>query len=151
MQFLRYLIIYSIILGIIACNAQIDAEKNEQKKAITNQKEPLRFGMVTGLKPEKVTYYKELHSKTWDRVLKKIKECNIENYSIYLQKIEDKYFLFSYYEYVGNNYEDDMKKIAADTITQRWWRETDPCQIPLAEASAQQKIWTMMEEVFHID
>jgi L-rhamnose mutarotase len=107
--------------------------------------------MVTGIKPEKIAYYKELHANTWEGVLKKIKECNIENYSIYLQKIEYKYFLFSYYEYVGNNYEEDMKKIAADTTTQRWWRETDPCQIPLPEAAAQNQIWTTMEEVFHTD
>jgi alpha-L-fucosidase len=115
------------------------------------KKEPLRFGMVTGIKPEKVAYYKELHANTWEGVLKKIKEGNIENYSIYIQKIEDKYFLFSYYEYVGNNYEEDMKRIAADTTTQRWWQETDPCQIPLPEAAAQNQIWTTMEEVFHTD
>ncbi|MEX2564596.1 MAG: L-rhamnose mutarotase [Cyclobacteriaceae bacterium] len=115
------------------------------------KKKPLRYGMVTGIKPEKIAYYKELHANTWEGVLKKIKEANIENYSIYIQKIEDKYYLFSYYEYVGNNYEEDMKKIAADTTTQRWWKETDPCQIPLPEASSKNEIWTTMEEVFHTD
>ncbi len=115
------------------------------------KKKPLRFGMVTGIKPEKIAYYKELHANTWEGVLKKIKECNIENYSIYLQKLGDKYFLFSYYEYVGNDYEEDMEKIAADTTTQRWWQETDPCQLPLPEAAAQNQVWTTMEEVFHTD
>jgi L-rhamnose mutarotase len=42
-----------------------------------------------------------------------------------------------------------MKKIAADSTTQRWWRETDPCQLPLPEAAVAGKIWTPMEEVFH--
>ena len=44
-----------------------------------------------------------------------------------------------------------MKQIAADSTTQRWWRETDPCQQPLPEAAAEGKIWTSMEEVFHAE
>ncbi|WP_255496068.1 L-rhamnose mutarotase [Mucilaginibacter sp. FT3.2] len=108
-----------------------------------------RFGMVTGLKPEKVAYYKQLHAHVWPGVLKKIKECNIRNYSIYIQKIEGKYFLFSYFEYAGNNMKADMAKMAADTTTQRWWKETDPTQNPLPEALAQKKQWQNMEEVFH--
>ncbi|WP_295719332.1 L-rhamnose mutarotase [Mucilaginibacter sp.] len=108
-----------------------------------------RFGMITGLKPEKLAYYKKLHANAWPRVLKKIAACNIHNYSIYIQKIEDKYFLFSYFEYTGTNLKDDMAKMAADTTTQRWWKETDPTQIPLPEAAAQKKQWQNMEEVFH--
>lgn len=110
-----------------------------------------RFGSVTGLKPEKLAYYKQLHAETWPGVLKKIRESNIRNYSIYLHEIDGKPYLFSYYEYVGDNYEEDMKRMASDTVTQRWWRETDPCQLPLPEATAGNKIWTNMEEVFHTD
>ena len=65
------------------------------------------------------------------------------------KKIEDKYYLFSYYEYIGDNYELDMKKIASDSVTQRWWRETDPCQQPLPDAAAKGETWSRMEEVFH--
>lgn len=110
-----------------------------------------RVGMVTGIRPEKIAYYKELHAATWDGVLKKIHEANIRNYTIYLKKIDTAYYLFSHYEYIGNDYAADMKKIASDTITQRWWRETDPCQLPLPEAEVQGTIWAEMEEVFHAD
>ena len=105
--------------------------------------------MVTGLKPEKMAYYKQLHAAAWPGVLKTIKACNIDNYSIYLQKIDDKYFLFSYFEYTGTNFNADMKKMAADTTTQRWWKETAPAQLPLPEAAGTQSTWTTMEEVFH--
>jgi len=111
----------------------------------------MRFGSITGLKPGKLAYYKKLHANAWPGVLKKIKECNIRNYSIYLQKIDSSYYLFSYFEYIGNDFDGDMKKMAADTTTKRWWKETDPCQQPLPEAAAQKKIWTNMEEVFHTD
>jgi L-rhamnose mutarotase len=42
-----------------------------------------------------------------------------------------------------------MKKMAADSTTQRWWEETDPCQLPLPEALANGQVWTKMEELFY--
>jgi L-rhamnose mutarotase len=135
-------------LGFIACN-------QEKTKNIRDTTAPpamvRRFGSVTGLRPEKVVYYEHLHSHVWPAVLKKIKECNIRNYSIYVQVIDGKYFLFSYFEYIGSDFNADMAKMAADTTTQRWWRETDPAQAPLPEAAAQKKIWQNMKEVFHVD
>jgi len=108
-----------------------------------------RYGMVTGLRPEKVAYYEQLHAAVWPGVLKKIEECNIHNYSIYLQAINDKYYLFSYFEYTGTDFAADMKKMAADSTTQRWWRETAPTQLPLPQAAAKGQTWTNMIEVFH--
>jgi L-rhamnose mutarotase len=57
--------------------------------------------------------------------------------------------LFSYFEYIGNDFDGDMKKMAADSTTLRWWKETDPTQNPLPEAAAKKQTWTNMEEVFH--
>jgi len=108
-----------------------------------------RYASITGLKPEKMAYYKKLHANAWPAVLKRIKDCNIQNFSIYLQKINDNYYLFSYFEYVGSDFKADMKKMADDPATQRWWKETDPCQQPLPETAAKKQIWTPMEEVFH--
>src|SRR6516225_609724 len=95
-----------------------------------------RYAQITGIHADKITYYKELHAAVWPGVLKRIKESNIQNYSIYLQQVDDKYYLFSYFEYTGDDFDADMKKIAADTETQRWWKETDPTQIPFPEAAA---------------
>ena len=120
-------------------------------KPVQKTSVPLRYGMVTGLKPEKIEQYKKLHASPWPEVQKRIIECNIQNYSIYLQKIDNQYFLFSYFEYTGSDFDADMKKMAADSMTQKWWKETDPCQLPLKEALAKHQIWSSMEEVFHQD
>ena len=125
--------------GIAACKQNPVAEKSQ------------RIAMVTGLKPEKMAYYKQLHADAWPAVQKKITECNIKNYSIYLKEINGQLLLFSYFEYAGLNFDEDMKKMAADTATQRWWKETDPCQQPLPDAAAKKEIWSNMEEVFHQD
>jgi len=109
-----------------------------------------RYGMITGLKPEKADEYKDLHANPWPDVLKQIRECNIRNYSIYLIELEDEPYLFSYFEYVGEDFDADMARMAADPVTQQWWSRTDPCQIPLPDLEEGQ-IWKGMEEVFHCD
>jgi L-rhamnose mutarotase len=110
-----------------------------------------RYGMIIGLKPEKIAYYKELHAATWPRVLKMIRECHIRNYSIYLKEIEPgKFYLFSYLEYTGNDFEADMARMAADPTTQKWWKETNPCQYAIP-THAPKEWWSRMEEVFHTD
>lgn len=113
-------------------------------------KPALRFAWVTGLKPEKADFYKQLHLHPWPTVLKEIRACHIRNYSIYEREIEGKLYLFSYLEYTGTNFDLDMKRMAADPDTQRWWRETDPCQLPLPEAAAAGKIWSDAKEVFFL-
>jgi L-rhamnose mutarotase len=110
-----------------------------------------RYGMVTGIRPDKIARYEQLHAAVWPDVVKKIKECNIRNYSIYLQKIDSAYFLFSYFEYTGPDFKKDMAKMAADSMTRRWWQETDPTQLPLPEAAARKEIWTNAKEVFHMN
>jgi L-rhamnose mutarotase len=110
-----------------------------------------RYGSIIGLKPEKVEAYKKLHAAVWPEVLAMIKTCHIRNYSIYLKEVEPgRFILFSYFEYTGGDFTVDMAKMAADPITQKWWKETDLCQtpIPLREGK---EWWSAMTEVFHAD
>jgi L-rhamnose mutarotase len=110
-----------------------------------------RYGMVIGLKPEKADYYRKLHAEAWPAVLQKIKECDIRNYSIYLKEVEPgRILLFSYFEYTGRNFAADMARMAADPLTQKWWKETDPCQyaVPL---HGDKEWWSRMAEVFHTE
>ena len=111
---------------------------------------PQRYAWVTGLKPEKADYYRELHAHPWPSVNKMIKDCHIQNFSIYEREIDGKLYLFAYLEYTGTDFETDMNRMAADPETQRWWKETDPCQSPLPEAAAQGKIWSDMTEVYFL-
>lgn len=113
-----------------------------------SQKTPRRFASVTGLHPEKAAYYRELHANPWPAIIARLKASNVQNYSVHLSEIKGELYLFSYLEYVGDDFDADMKKIADDPETRRWWKETDPCQKPLPAAAAQGKIWADAEEVF---
>ena len=78
-----------------------------------------------------------------------IKDCHIRNYSIALREIDGKLFLLSYFEYTGDDFAADMRRMGADPEVRRWWKETDPCQMPLPDAAARGKIWSDAREVFH--
>ena len=106
----------------------------------------IRKAAVIRVKPEKLVLYKELHANPWKEVNKKLKDCNIQNYSIYYR---DGY-LFSYLEYVGDNWEEDMAMLAADSVIQAWWKLTDPCQEPVSTAK-EGEWWADLEEVYHLE
>jgi L-rhamnose mutarotase len=105
-----------------------------------------RYGMVIRVKPDKLDEYKALHKAVWPGVQKTITECNIRNYSIYHKDG----FLFSYFEYVGDDLETDWAKMAADPLTQQWWSVCMPMQEPLP-TRVEGEWWAEMEEVFHQD
>ncbi|MNG73646.1 L-rhamnose mutarotase [compost metagenome] len=108
-----------------------------------------RYASITGVKAEKLEYYKKLHADAWPTVLRKIKECHIQNYSIFLKEVNGQHYLFGYFEYTGADFNADMQRMATDPETLRWWKETDPCQMPLPDARAKGAVWSDMEEVFH--
>ena len=107
-----------------------------------------RMGMMIGLRPEKITQYKTLHTAVWPAVLARISASNIRNYTIFLREPEN--ILFGTWEYHGTDFAADMAAIAADPVTKDWWALTDTCQVPL-ETRAEGDWWVMMDEVFHHD
>ena len=110
-----------------------------------------RYGSVIGVKEEALAKYKQMHAEPWPEVNAQLKACNIRNYSIYLTQFPDgDHYLFSYFEYVGDDFEADMKKMADDPKTKEWWSHTDPMQIPLSNRNEGQW-WKNMEEVYHLD
>jgi L-rhamnose mutarotase len=110
-----------------------------------------RYGMIIGVRTEKIEEYKKLHAAVWPEVLKMIRDSNIRNYSIFLRKMDDgRHYLFSYFEYIGTDYTADMARMAADPATQRWWKLCMPIQQTLKDIPPD-GWWAETEEVFHTD
>jgi L-rhamnose mutarotase len=105
-----------------------------------------RYGQMIRIEPEKLGKYKAHHAKVWPEILEMIHNCNIRNYSIFHK---DGY-LFAYFEYVGDDFDADMARMAADPKTQEWWAIMKPMQEPL-RTRAKGEWWANMEEVFHTD
>lgn len=107
-----------------------------------------RMGMVIGLKPEHKEEYIRVHADVWPEVLERLRQSNITNYSIFLREPEN--LMFAYWEYTGSDFEADNARIAADPVTQDWWKLCGPMQSPL-ESRSEGEWWAGMEEVFHLD
>ena len=77
-----------------------------------------RVAQVIRLRPEQQENYRELHRNVPRPVLDTLRDCHIRNYSIHL--LGD--LLFGCFEYDGDDLDADMARMAADEVTQDWWR-----------------------------
>lgn len=107
------------------------------------------FGQIGRLKPECIHVYcrlheKDVYSREWSGVLQLIRDCNIRNYSIFIK--DD--IVFGYFEYVGEEYKTDMKKMADNPLNQLWWAQTRPCFTKYAEDSSE-AFYSDMRQIFH--
>jgi len=105
-----------------------------------------RLASVIGMKPENREEYERLHADVWPDVLKRIHDSNIRNYSIYRYGE----LLFAYMEYIGTDFEADMAAMAADPVTQDWWKICMPLQSPVPDR-AEGEWWADIPEIFHTD
>ena len=76
-----------------------------------------RYGQILKLRPEHRDDYVRHHAAVLPGVLAQIRRSNIRNYSIFLRDG----ILFAYFEYVGSDFDADMRAMAADPETRRWW------------------------------
>lgn len=105
-----------------------------------------RHLQIIGLKPEAKEEYIRLHHIVWPEVEARLSASSIENYTIFNHGD----LLLGYFEYTGIDYAADMAAMAADPVTQQWWKLTDPCQQPLPDAAAAGKMWDDAVELWHL-
>jgi L-rhamnose mutarotase len=109
-----------------------------------------RHGSNIGMPEKNILAYTQMHAAVWPGVLAALDKINIRNYSIYLGQIRPgEYLLFSYFEYIGDDFPRDMAAMG-DEVTKLWWTYTDPLQTRLPGTPEGQQ-WKTMEEVFHTD
>ena len=105
-----------------------------------------RIGMVIGIHPDRISAYEALHASSNAGVRDLLNKYHIHNFSIFIHPLNnDKYYLFGYYEYTGNNYRADMEKLGAEPRNQEWLSTTDRMQIPLQD----ERSWSVMREVYY--
>ncbi|PTB73633.1 DUF718-domain-containing protein [Trichoderma longibrachiatum ATCC 18648] len=116
------------------------------------QKNPGRwFAQTIKLKKECADEYKACHAKVWPEVLKQIKDCGIEDYSIFYDPDMD--LLVGTFRYIGYDYAGDMQKMVENPKVREWWKMTDRMQESLVEGAVSSEAgepswWKPMEQVF---
>ena len=107
-----------------------------------------RIGSVIRLRPEHADEYIRLHADVWKDVLARLKASHFSNYSIFLKRPE--HLMFGYFEYTGTDFAADNAAIAADPVTQDWWKVCGPMQDAL-ETRQDGEWWAEMEQVFFLE
>jgi L-rhamnose mutarotase len=140
----------------------------------TNQG-PRRIGQWVYLRPECIEEYKKCHAEVWPAVLEQIKDSNIKDCisplrlsyhiailqypsnstdSIYLS-LSPRPTLFASFKYVGNAFDKDMERMAANPTVQEWWQMTDRMQESPVEGAVGSASgpgwWGQTEEVFYME
>lgn len=103
-----------------------------------------RYAQVVKVRPEKYEEYKYLHDHVWPEIVDLIHAANVENFNIFYR---DGY-LFKYFEYVGEDFQGDMEKLASNPKNKEWLTHTDPCQEAVETAEPGQ-LWAPMELMIH--
>ena len=102
-----------------------------------------RIGTLMRLKPGAEEAYKKLHDEIWDEVVKAAHDANMRNYTIFLSGD----LLFSYYEYIGDDFEEDMRKKNALPASIRWQEATGALRACVDDDS---KV-LVLDEIWHHD
>lgn len=118
-----------------------DAEASTRENEVV---EGERVGQLIRVKPEVRERYVVLHAHPFPELIEQMRASNQHNYSIFLR--DD--LLFSFFEYVGSDFEADMERLADTQVAQDWWTLTDPMQEPLPDRGSDEW-WASMEELYH--
>ena len=139
-------IICIALLGFSCDNQTRNTDQGENSSEPVVEKVTKRVGMVVMIKEDQIEEYKRIHAPDNPGVRDLLTKYNMRNFSIFLQKLDDgNYYEFGYYEYVGNDFEGDMGKLAAEPRNIEWLKVCDPMQIPLEGYDG----WAEMELVYY--
>lgn len=96
-----------------------------------------------------VDEYKKIHDEIWPEIAEVTTQCHLHNYSIHLHRRPGgDCTLFTYFEYTGDDFEADMKTLAAHPKSAGWAELCEACQLPF-ENRAAGDWWSSLEEVFY--
>ncbi|KZP00787.1 rhamnose mutarotase [Calocera viscosa TUFC12733] len=128
----------------------------------TKTHEGKRVCQVIKLRKEHEEEYKRIHASVWPSVLAALRKAHIVDYSIHFLPSppypsggeELAGLLIATFKYVGRDWDADMRGIAEDEETRRWWWVTDGMQssfVSGATGSEAGEWWTDCQEVFRFE
>ncbi|KAF9480861.1 rhamnose mutarotase [Pholiota conissans] len=112
-----------------------------------------RICQIIKLKPEHTSEYIKIHAAVWPSVLAALERAHICDYSIH--HYAPLHLLIAHFRYTGTDFDADMRAVAADPETQRWWALTDGMQENFnegAEGSGKAVAWWIdLPEVYRFE
>jgi len=148
------LVVEPIDTGSLQFSRRLNTQTSLHRIAIMpSPSSPRRIAQIVRLRPESLQAYKDCHAAVWPEVLEQIKDCNIVDYSIFLD--DSSMTLFASMKYMGTDFEADMERMRANPKVREWWQMTDGMQETLVKGSQgstdEKGWWKELEEVFRVE
>lgn len=135
------LTVCAAVLILFSCTSKDNSIDKEWHKNVK------RVGMVVKVKKDKLEEYKKLHADSNPGVRDLLSQYGMRNFSIFLVQMADSaWYEFGYYEYWGNNLEDDMAKLAEEPRNKQWLELCDPLQEGILP---DQQGWKQMDRLYY--
>jgi L-rhamnose mutarotase len=133
------------VFSLTYCTSPDPSLNSKGTSTIDKSENIKRIGMVIKLKEDEIEEYKRIHAENHHGVRDLLMKYNMRNFSIFLIRLEDgNYYEFGYYEYTGDNFDEDMNNLAAEPRNMEWLKVTDAMQVPLGGYES----WAEMETIF---
>jgi len=85
-----------------------------------------RFGCNAKIRPEKIDVYKRHHARHWPELTKALVDHYLRNLSAWVRELEPgEHYVFSYFEYSGDDFEGDFQHLADLSVSQKWHTTVD--------------------------
>jgi len=103
-----------------------------------------RIGRMAEIRPECLVQYRTILADGSAAIRELLIKHQLRNFSIFISQCGNRWFMYSYCEYVGRDYDADMDALAKDVGYQEWMRTSQPMHVS-TDADFQ---WRQMEQVF---
>jgi L-rhamnose mutarotase len=103
-----------------------------------------RYVYIAQIKDNMKKQLKQLIVHNTHNLEDELKRVNFQNKGMYVKDNR----LYTYFEYYGNNFEQDIDKLENTPEYQQWWQKIKSLLEPPSDT---EKLWVPMEEVFHTD
>ena len=103
-----------------------------------------RVGMVIGIRDECLDQYRKMHAESCSGIRDLLVKYHLRNYSVFVQRIGDRWYEFGYYEYAGRDFEGDMAALRAEQRNREWQEVCERMYVPLDDETG----WVRMEQIF---
>ena len=106
-----------------------------------------RYGMVIGVRPEKLEEYKRLHAAVWPEILRLLTEAAC---AATIRSSRRTSCCSATSNITATILKPAFQRMNAEPIVKEWYAVCEPCQVPLATRKPGEW-WAEMAEVFHME
>jgi L-rhamnose mutarotase len=134
MKMIRLILSVSLLFGVALGFAKSPLSADPGDKSRATNAAPMKTGTerhtsLIEIKADKVEDCKKIFSEVPADVASAYKAAHLRNLTCFLKKIGEKFYLFTYFDYAGNDYDGDISRTEAKKVVKSWNKSISELQV----------------------